>query len=250
MGVVGADVVLDQQPVPVAGGRGVQARMVELQRAGAVQAAHEGRHARVVPAVRRQLPGAGAVDRFGREPRSQPVERLVQVHDRDVQAVAVFAAPVGQAGQRVAVDLLAGQCAELGLPRRHPLGQRRVGPGIVEHRPGHQVQVVDQPAGQPGQAGQVQRPVLQRGIGGQVAKPGRLVARADIGGGYLAGQVDRCLVGRRCVRGRGLEHGKVELEPVIGLQRGVDAPGLQQRQLAQRGDCVLFFHGAVMLDAE
>ena len=48
MRVRSADVVLDQQPAPRAGGGGVQAGMAELQPRGAAQPGHEGRHQRAV----------------------------------------------------------------------------------------------------------------------------------------------------------------------------------------------------------
>jgi hypothetical protein len=201
VGVVGADVVLDHQARALAGGRGVQARVLALERAGALQTAHEGLDARPVAAIGGQIPGMGAGHVVAGQAGGQAVERLVQVHHQAVQAVAGLGLAAGQRAQQGLVQqgTARGQGLQPGLPAAHPFGQRRVGIGLGQQRAGHHPQVLVQ----------------------------------------LPGQVQQGLVRRVGMGGRGLQHAEVELEPVVGAQGRPQAGRLQQRGPARRGGAQL-----------
>jgi hypothetical protein len=155
--VVGADVVLQQKPLAVAGGRGVESRVVELEWRGAVQAAHESFDVRSIG--RLQLPDVGAADLFARQTASQTIELLVQVHDQQVKAVPVE------------VVTVVGTCC----------------------------------------------------FG-------------------LSTQVQRLGVGVICVGSRGLQNRQVQLQAVVGDQRGLDPGGPQEGARTHGGDSVGFLH--------
>ena len=254
MRVVGADVVLDQQLVAVAsaaGGGGVQSRVLALERRGAVQPAHEGDHARAVGTTLRQLPAVRAVDGVGGQLGRQLVQRLVQVHHGQVQAVAAAALAVRQFVELGGVQHRAGERGQLRLPVRHPRGQGGVGAVAFGHRARHGAQVVVQAQRQTRQVGHAHAGcAFARGGGGQVVQPLRLGAGGDVGGGDLARQIQRRLARARGVGGGGLQHAQIELEPVVGLERGAHLGGPQQGReggafAAQRRDGIAFFHGEV-----
>ena len=247
--VVGADVVLDQQLVAVARGGRVEAGVVELERRGAVQPAHEGGDARAVAVVARQLPAVRAVDAVGGQPGRQAIERLVQVHHHDVQAVAARALAMGQRLDLRGGQHRAGQCIQLGLPVRHALGECSVGTVAFDQRARHHTQVVGQAQRQARQIGHAQGAIGFAGGGsGQVVQPVGLGAHGDVGGGDLARQI-QCRLARVVGMGvRGLQHAQVELQAVVGLERGAhlrrpQQRGQRRRLLAQRGDGIAFFHG-------
>ena len=94
-----ADVVLDHQAIAAARRGRAEAGMVELERRRALHPGHERCDQGAVAVT--EAVGARAVDRFGRDLRLQPVQRLVRVHDDEVHAVAAL--PLGS-GQPVDLD--------------------------------------------------------------------------------------------------------------------------------------------------
>ena len=242
MGVVGADVVLDHQARAVAGGGGVQAGVLALERARQRQAAHEGGHPRAVAAVLGQLPCVGAVDLLGGQRRREMVQGLVQVHHGEVKAVALATLAVGQCGQGGRGQHRTLEPRQLGLPVADTLGQAGIGRAAFKQRAGHRGQVLREAGGEAVQVGQDQGLVLQRGQGRQLVQPLGAVLRADAGSHDLLRQV-QCHIARMTgVGGGGLQHGEVELEAVVGFQRGTHAGRLQQRRQAQGGNGPVFFH--------
>ena len=103
MGIGRADIVLDEEPRPGADRDRIEPGMVEFQAAGAVEPAHEGANARLVLGL--EPISAGASDHLLSALRGKRVERLVQIHDETMQAVARAARHRGQLGDVGLADL-------------------------------------------------------------------------------------------------------------------------------------------------
>ena len=228
MGVVGADVVLQQQALTVTGGCRVQTRVVELEGRGAMQALHEGADQRAVAV--QQMPDVGAVDDLAGHLGGQFVDLLVQVHDQQVQAVAIVSLTMGERMQLGLVELLSMQGVQPVLPLVHaPVGLVVGGTG-QQHRSGHQGEVFVQGADESVQLGHQQDAIDPAGAGGQLVQPGGV---AQPGGRQLVAEVQGLVLWVFGVGHRRLQHGEVELEPVIGAQRRLDPHRHQQTLLAQ-----------------
>ena len=100
-----ADVVLDGEAGADAAGGRFEPRMAESELRGAVEAAHEGAHAGAAGIV--EAVHARAVDVFDRGRRGDPVQRLVQVHDEQMQAVVAPAPRRGELGDLTMGDAVA-----------------------------------------------------------------------------------------------------------------------------------------------
>jgi hypothetical protein len=236
VGVVGADVVLDQQALAIAGGRGVQARMVELEGRGAVQACHEGPHPLPIPGF--ELPHLGAVDDLAGQQAGELVERLVEVHHQQMQAVCAFPAAVGEGIELVFVQLLARQGGQPLLPMLNPLLECAGGAGGFHHGPGHHRQILAQGLGQTEQVGNMELLAEAARPARQIPQPGLVEA----GGGHLPGEVRCHAIGVAGGAGCRLEEGQIEFQPVVGGQCGLHPHRQEQPRLPHRRYCLSLFH--------
>ena len=87
--VGGADVVLDEKQPAVLGRRGAEARVIEFQRCGAIEAFHEGPHQRSPPL--RQSVNPRSLQCLVGSLRLQLVDAAVRIHDEQMQAIAALA---------------------------------------------------------------------------------------------------------------------------------------------------------------
>ena len=246
MRVVGADVVLDQQVRAVAGRGGVEAGVVELEGAGAAETAHEGGDAWAV--LRADLPGVGAVDHLAGERGREAVQRLVQVHHQQVQAVvgvlaALAAVAVGQRAQVVgaergaavfAVRLPSGQVLQPVVAALAQGGDLGIGgvvhfTGQARDRPGHGGQGLVEQRRQPRRLGQQEILALLRRAGLEFVEPAALQAGRGAFGAQILQRLGRLL---RMGRSR-LQQGQRHLEPVIGRQRRLHPGGPQEGGLTE-----------------
>jgi len=232
VGVVGADVVLQQQAGAVSGGGGVEPGVVELERAGGVEPAHEGGDARAVERI--DLPHVGAVDGLAGELRSEPVERLVQVHHQQVQAVVLAALAAGERVELGRRQRVRRERFEPGAPVRTARGEVR----IAFERARHGAQVLGEQAGQPVEPGHMQLLALAVGGGRQLRQPGRI----DSGDGELAREVERAGVAALRAVVRRLQHAEIELQSIVGGQRRTHARRPEQFRLSQAGDGLDLLH--------
>ena len=237
VGVVGADVVLQQQAGAVAGGGGVEPGVVELERAGGVEPAHEGGDARAVERI--DLPHVGAVDGLAGELGGEPVERLVQIHHQQVQAIVLAALA---AGERVELGRRQRVGRELGQPGA-PVRAARVEALVAFERSRHGAQVLGEQADQAVEAGHVQFLALAVGGRRQLRQPGRI----DAGGGELARQVERRGVAALRTVVRRLQHAQIELQSIVGGQRRTHPRRPEQFRLSQAGDGLELLHGILPL---
>ncbi len=183
--VVGADIVLDQQPVLLAGRSGLKARVVQLERRGAVHPPHEGAHAQ--PVLRPQLPAVRAVDLFAGNLHRQLVEVLVQVHDEDMKAVALVAVAVRQLAQSRHAEAVLRQRVQPVVPPRHArLQQRGIGVLQLGCRARQHCQIVFQQAHEAMQFRDHHLPIDQGGRCGHGFDPALL----DACGAHFTGDVD------------------------------------------------------------
>jgi len=223
-----ADIVLDHEPVADAGGRRVQAGMVEFQAARAREPAHEGFHRRPVARQQAVTPGAGEIffRMFGR----QPVQGFVQVHHQPVQAVAFVKAgqPAHQGERHAVADVgkvrYGGDRVE---PRREGSAfGRAAGAHGVDHR-GHVR--LDR---------RYQMPETRRRNNAVRAEP-RLADQGfhrrgrESGGATFGGEIERP---SRIARlpPRRLKHAEPGLDPLIRREAGRDQRRQQNLGLAQR----------------
>ena len=111
-----ADVVLDHKPsVRPRGGCG-QARMVEFQLRGAIDAGHEGRDQRPISVS--NIIGGGAVHALLGQRRLHRVELLVQIHHKAMQAVRLAMPCLRHRGNGAGIDEIVrrcGKCAQQSL---------------------------------------------------------------------------------------------------------------------------------------
>src|SRR4249919_1050328 len=96
MGIGGADVVLNDEPRSATDGDGVEAWMVEFERARPIEAAHESSNQLLV--VRMQAVGVSAGHDLLGALRGKTIERLVQIHQETVQAIMLAAGHGGKRG--------------------------------------------------------------------------------------------------------------------------------------------------------
>ncbi len=106
MGIRRPDVVLDDQPGTRARRGRAEPRVIELQAARFIDAAHEGLDDRAVAG--RQAVDMGARHHFLCARARHPVEQLVQVHHQPMQAVAPHFRQPGQLGDLGRCDFIVG----------------------------------------------------------------------------------------------------------------------------------------------
>ena len=237
VGVVGADVVLQQQAGAVAGGGGVQPGVVELEGAGGIEPAHEGGDARAVERI--DLPHVGAVDGLAGELGGEAVERLVQIHHQQVQAVVLAALATGE---RLELRRRQRVGRKLGQPGT-PVRAARVEVLVALERSRHRAQVLGKQGDEAVEAGHVQLLALAVGGRRQLRQPGRI----DPGGGELACQVERRSIAALRVVVRRLQHAEIELQSIVGGQRHTDPRRPEQFRLSQAGDGLELLHGILPL---
>lgn len=97
-----ADVVLNYQAVSSPGCCRAEARMVEFQRRGTIDAGHERAYQRIV--ARAEIVSGRALDLLLREADLQCIELLVQIHDQPMQAVAALPVNLRYSFDRAAID--------------------------------------------------------------------------------------------------------------------------------------------------
>ncbi|MBZ9797269.1 hypothetical protein [Mesorhizobium sp. ES1-4] len=236
MRVVRADVVLNEQAVAVACRGCFQAWMVELQRSRAVEALHESGNKRSV--LLGQLPDMGAIDRLVGEMRRQLIERLVQIHDQQVEAVFVTAFAAGQGLQLRRIERrsdLAEPSAPL-VDARAKRGMRFFGAAL--DRPCHRAQIVAQFRRQLGQLCEMQCRTFKVGGAGKFDDPRRIDMRC----GIFPMQVElRCPgmigMGMGCLQRR-----QIEFQPIVGSQCRLDPGRPQEFGLPKRGNDVGLLH--------
>ena len=241
VGIVGTDVVLDQQAFAVTRDSGVQARVAELERCRAVQSAHEGAYQRTV--FRLDMPDMGAIQVLGGNRAGQTVDLLVQIHYQQVEAVARGAIAMGQAvqvGGTQAIVITA--CLQPVMP---VCAARAEAFGIchdaaIGDRTGHGFQIIVQRLQQLCHVRQHQQLVVHIGVSHQILGPAGL---AEAGTRQFLAPVDAGLVCRQRMARGGLQQREIEFEPVIGCQCGSDPGGHQQRLLTERGNGFVFLQG-------
>ena len=111
--VGGAEVVLQDQAAAPLGRRRGETGMTELQRCGPVDPRHEGAHRRL--SLIAEIVDVGAIHGLGGDRRLLPIERLVNVHDEEMETV-----PAGPIGRGEGID---------GVARQHIIRRGKVGMG-------------------------------------------------------------------------------------------------------------------------
>ena len=225
MGVVGADIVLDQKTVAVPRHSGVQTRMAKLQRCSGMDAALESLHPFTVTG--RDLPDMRPHDVFGCHLGRHGVDGLVKVHDQQVQAVRPVVIAMGDFGQRVVgKPLLVLKLLQAGQPRipaRCQCGIRVR--AALAGGPGHDMQI----------AGKRSEPLVDPGheqhIVGAVGPPTkasqpRLLLQTKPAD--LCFPVHLTRLWMRRLLGHRLHQTQVELQTVVGRQCCLDPRGQQQ----------------------
>ena len=213
MGIGGPDLVLQNQLAVRFGSGRAQAGVIELERLGAMQTRHEGRNQ--LASLLRELEDSGAIQVLGGDLGLEMVERLVQVHDQQVHAVATAAITVGEPIDERAADAIpdgpvGGERIE--TPREALAawafkGLDHLGHGLTHH-------AVD-PLGSANEEGIALEPASF----GDNGVEGGLV---DAGGNALAVEVGRHAIPLQRLGAGELEQGKQILGAVIGRQRTLD----------------------------
>ncbi len=193
-----------------------------------MQALHEGAHEGAVAVF--EVPDVGTVDDLAGHLGGEFVDLFVQVHDQQVQAVAVLALTVGEGVQLCLVELFAVEGVEPVLPLMHALVWFLVGGAGHQHRAGHQGEVVVQGADESVQLGDEQEAINPAGPDGQFVQPGGV---AQSGGQHLVAEVECFALGVLGMRQSGLQDCQIEFESVIGPECRFDPHRHQQTLLTQ-----------------
>jgi hypothetical protein len=129
-----SDIVLDDEPRSRARCRRVEAGMVELEAARAVETAHEGFHD--WPIIRQQAVDMRTRYRILRALGGEPVQRLVHVHHEPVQAVGAAGRDRRQLDDTVGIDFVRGLQQTLRLDGSEAIvgGSCVIGPGRLDRR--------------------------------------------------------------------------------------------------------------------
>lgn|GEM_PF-1332641 len=243
--VVRTDVVLDEQARAVARGRRIQPRVRELERCRAPESAHERPHQG--PILGREPPDVRPVELLGGDLGGQRIERLVQVHHQQVQAIAALALAMRQGSELLGFQPLLRiermQEFEPGIAPRQQLGRPRR--CRLAHGARHRLQIGRHRLAPPVEMAQHQHPVGKIGAAHQLLQPPRLRHPRP-------GELGRPVRHRRLritgMARRLLQQAQIELEPVIGRQRRLHPAGQQQGTLSQRRHRLFLAHLSLRRD--
>ncbi len=210
--------------------------MTEGQRRGAPQPRHEGLDARAVERI--DVMDMRAVDGFQRRPGGQRVDRLVRVHDQQMQAVRSVAPRRGHGLHVARRQLVVLGLGQAGGERRLPLLKReeRVAVGGFQGRQ---------------QGGQIARQARDQrlGAGDLQAIGGKRPRTRDRGIELRVGEARRAPLGRqgagglarpRRTRARLLQQGEADLQAIVRRERLGQQCRQQQGTFAKLPDDLRF----------